>query len=229
MGTKGWIIFSVVVVALFGGLIALSRKDKVDVSQVNENTVIAASETNGNIADHVFGQKNSKVILIEYGDFQCPGCGAAHPNIKPLSEKYKDQLAFVFRNFPLTDIHPNARAASAAAEAAGLQGKYWEMHNAIFESQKEWENSDVATRTDFFVNLAKTVGVKNIDQFKKDVSSPNINKKISFDQALAKKIGVNGTPTFILNGEKVSDEITSDTIQGTGIKLEEKIKELLKK
>lgn len=228
MGKRGWIIFSVLVVVLFGGLIFLSGKDKVDVSTVNENSIIAPSEQSGDIAEHVFGNAKSKVILVEYGDFQCPACGGAHPNIKRISEQYKDRLAFVFRNFPLTTIHPNARAASAAAEAAGLQGKYWEMHNALYESQDEWTSLSSDERTNFFISQAQIVGVKDGEKFKSDLSSVAINKKISFDQALAKKIGADSTPTLVLNGEKISTEITNDAVQGSGDKLEEKIKELLK-
>lgn len=227
MGKRGWIIFTVLVVALFGGLIYLSGKDKVDVSDVNENSILAASEQNGNIAEHVFGNAKAKVMLVEYGDFQCPACGGAHPNIKRISEQYKNELAFVFRNFPLTSIHPNARAAAAAVEAAGLQGKYWEMHDALYESQDEWTSADSEARTEFFVSQAKIVGVKDIEKFKSDLSSSEVNKKISFDQALGKKIGANATPTLVLNGEKLTDEITTDAVRGSAEKLEQKIKELL--
>lgn len=228
MSTKGWIVFVGVVIAVFGGLIYLSGKDNVDVSSVHENEIISSSEQTGNIAEHVFGNAKAKVILVEYGDFQCPACGGAHPNIKRITEQYKDKLAFVFRNFPLTTIHPNARAGAAAVEAAGLQGKYWEMHNGLYESQNEWSESDSETRTNFFVSKAKEVGVKDIEKFKKDLSSSSVNKKISFDQALGKKIGANATPTLVLNGEQVSDEATNDAVQGGGTKLEEKIKELIK-
>lgn len=227
MGTKGWIIFSVIVIAVMGGLVVLSGKDKIDVSKINENSIIDASEANGNIADHVFGNAKSKVILVEYGDFQCPACGGAHPNIKRLSEEYKNTLAFVFRNFPLTTIHPNARAAAGAVEAAGLQGKYWEMHDALYEDQDSWSSSDADTRTEYFISQARAIGVKDIEKFKTDLSSIEVNKKISFDQALAKKIGASATPTLVLNGEKLSDEITNDAVQGSAEKLEQKIKELL--
>src|SRR4051812_16240717 len=118
MSGKGWIIFGAICVVLFGGLVFWSGRDRVDVSSVDTNKIQPASSDSGNIGDHVFGNKDAKVVLMEYGDFQCPGCGSAHPTVKALSEKYKDQLAFVFRNFPLTSIHPNARAAAAAVETA---------------------------------------------------------------------------------------------------------------
>src|SRR6478735_792882 len=104
MSTKAWIIFAAACVVLFGGLIIWSSSDNIDVSNVDANKIQPASENSGNIGDHVFGKKDSKVILFEYGDFQCPGCGAAYPTLKAVSEKYEKQLAFVFRNFPLTTI-----------------------------------------------------------------------------------------------------------------------------
>ena len=134
-----WIIFAAIIVLVLGGLIVYSRMNStsVDVSNVDATAIIGPSEQNGNIGDHVYNDTESSVILVEYGDFQCPGCGSAHPYVKTLLEEYGDRISFVFRNFPLTSIHPNARAAAAAAEAAGLQGKYWEMHDVIFENQSE--------------------------------------------------------------------------------------------
>jgi protein-disulfide isomerase len=225
---KAWIIFSVIVVALLGGLIYLSSKNKVDVSNVNTDQIFAASEQNGNIADHVFGKKDSKVVLVEYGDFQCPGCAGAHPQIKALSEEYKDRIAFVFRNFPLTTIHPNARAAAAATEAAGLQGKYWEMHNTVYENQDNWKDASTTERDAFFTQYAVEAGV-NKDTFVKDLTSTSITKKIAFDQALGKKINVSGTPTFYLNGTLVDGDVTNNIIQSDGSQLKSLIDEALKK
>lgn len=205
MSKKAWIIFSAVCVLVLGSLVYFSNSNRVDVSKIDTNTVQGASEKSGNIADHVFGKADSKVVLIEYGDFQCPGCGSAHGVVKKITEKYQGQLAFVFRNFPITSKHPNARAASAAAEAAAKQGKYWEMHNKIFESQDNWGNLGATERTEFFTNYAKELGL-DANTFTADLTSNEINKKISFDQALGKKAGANATPTFILNGKKLDNE-----------------------
>jgi len=98
----------------------------------------------------VLGNENSKVILINYGDFQCSGCAGVHPIVKNITEKYKDKIKFIFRNFILS-YHTNAKAAAAAAEAAGLQGKYWEMHDLIYESQPSWESLNVEDRTSFLI------------------------------------------------------------------------------
>lgn len=209
MSKKAWIIFAAVCLVVLVGLVYVSSKDKVDVSNVSADTIQSASTQSGQISDQVFGNRDSKVVLIEYGDFQCPGCGSAHPVVKEVTEKYKDHVAFVFRNFPLASIHPNARAAAAAAEAAGLQGKYWEMHNILYENQDEWSSAGAENRTGFLTGYAKGLDL-NVDTFKQDLASTKIGQKINFDQAVGKKISVNATPTFYLNGKKVGDDIWKD-------------------
>ena len=215
MNKVTWIIFGAVVVLVLGGLVVYSRisNPAMDVSSINANAISAASEQNGQIADQVFGNPDAKVVLVEYGDFQCPSCGAAHPQIKEAMETYKNNVAFIFRNFPLTTIHPNARVSSAAAEAAGLQGKYWEMHNIIYEAQADWEKLTGDQRTNIFVGYATALGL-DTDKFTTDLASKAVNTKISFDQALGKKIGVNATPTFYLNGEKLSETDASQIVRG---------------
>ena len=215
MNKVTWIIFGAVVVLVLGGLVVYSRisNPAMDVSSINANAISAASEQNGQIADQVYGNPDAKVVLVEYGDFQCPSCGAAHPQIKEAMETYKNDVAFIFRNFPLTTIHPNARVSSAAAEAAGLQGKYWEMHNIIYEAQADWEKLTGDQRTNIFVGYATALGLDK-DKFTTDLASKAVNTKISFDQALGKKIGVNATPTFYLNGEKLSETDASQIVRG---------------
>lgn len=209
MSTKSWIIFTAVCVLLFGGLLFWSQRNRVDVSDVNTNTILSASKESGDIADHVDGNADAKVILIEYGDFQCPGCGGVHPTVKSLMEKYGDHVAFVFRNFPLTSIHPNAKAAAGAAEAAGLQGEgaYWKMHNHLFEHQQEWQGASTSERGKLFSDYAKAIG---IDQVKFNTAltdeSVRLSRKIEFDQALGRKLNVTGTPTFYLNGTQLTEE-----------------------
>jgi len=220
MGKVAWIIFGSVIVVIFGGLIIYSRSTNpaIDVSSIDTNSIIAASEQNGSIADHTYGKTDSKVVLVEYGDFQCPSCGGAHPQIKSVTEEYKDKVAFIFRNFPLTSIHPNARAAAAAVEAAGLQDKYWEMHNLVFESQSSWETLSGSERTEMFVSYAQQLGIDEA-KFTKDLASSSVTKKIAFDQALGKKVGVDATPTFYLNGEKLDEATSSAIVQGSSTEL----------
>ena len=211
MSKKAWIIFAAICVVVLGGLVYLSSRNKVDVSSVDVTKQQKASDVSGGIGEHVFGKTDSKVVLMEYGDFQCPGCGAAYPSLKTISEKYKGQIAFVFRNFPLTSVHPNAKAAAAAAEAAGLQDKYWEMHNMLYENQSSWENLSADKRIDYFAGYALQLGL-DVSKFKKDVAGDAVNKKISYDQALGRKANVSATPTILINNKPVDQHVKNGQI-----------------
>lgn len=228
MTKKTWIIFIVVCLVIFGGLIFSSRSKKIDVSKVDGNKVLTANQDSGNIGDHTFGKTDSKVVLVEYGDFQCPYCGRAFAGIKKVTEEYKDKIAFVFRNNPLPSLHPNAKSAAAAAEAAGLQGKYWEMHDELYTKQDAWSNLGTDERTKAFVDYAKSIGVKDLDKFKTDMAAEGVNAKINYDLSLGQKAGVTGTPSFFLNGEKISDDIADSVINGDGTKFREAIDKELK-
>lgn len=210
MGTRGWIIFIAATALLLGGLVVLSNQNRLDVSSYDAAKIITANDKNGSIGDHVYGNKNAKVILIEYGDYQCPGCTGAYERVKVVTDKYKDHLAFVFRNLPLTQIHPHARAAAATAEAAGLQGKYWEMQGKLYETQKDWAGVSSSERTDIFATYAEEIGL-DMNKYNKDLTSENIEQKIRFDQAIFKSTGLaQSTPAFVLNGEKMADDTWKD-------------------
>lgn len=210
MGTRGWIIFIGAALVLLGGLIVLSTQNRIDVSEFDATKIIAANEKDGSIGDHVYGNKDSKVVLVEYGDYQCPGCAGAFERVKNVAERYKDQIAFVFRNLPLTQIHPNARAAAAVAEAAGKQGKFWEMHDKIYQTQETWSKASSSERTSLFVGYARELGL-DIDRFNTDLTSDAIDQKIRFDQAIFKATGyAQSTPTFAMDGKKLDDKDWSD-------------------
>lgn len=215
MNKKSWIIFSILILGFLVSLVIFSDDTRLDVSTVDYSAVQEASDQNGNIADHVFGNVDSKVTLINYGDFQCPGCGSMHPIIKKVVEDYKNEIRFIFRNFVLS-YHQNAKAASATAEAAGLQGKYWEMHNKIYESQLEWEKLNESERYETFVQYAKDLKL-NITKFKDDIATPSMIKKINYDYALGKSAGVKATPSFYLNGVLLEESAYRDesTLKGT--------------
>jgi len=203
LSKKSWIIFIVVIVGILASLIAFSDNSKIDINKVDVNAIQKPNSQNGNIGDHVIGNVGSKVILIEYGDFQCPPCANAYPVVKSITELYKDQMQFVFRNFPITEVHPNAKAAAGTAEAAGLQDKYWQMHDKIYETQTDWSELSINDRGKFFENLAKEIGL-DINKFNTDLSSKSVSEKINYDTALGKKAGVDATPTFYLNGKKLT-------------------------
>ena len=216
MDKRTWIIFGVAVIAILAGLVAFSRQSSVNVEGVDHNTVRTTADENSAIADQVFGKKDSKVTLIEYGDFQCPGCATFHSNFAPLMDEYKDKITFVFRNFPITQIHPNARVAAASAEAAGLQGKYWEMWNILYDKQNEWGSLGADVRDAQFEKYAMQLGL-DITKFKEDVASDKVAKKINFDQSLGKNNGVTGTPSLFLNGSTLATDkySSTDTIRNT--------------
>ena len=230
MNKIGWIIFSVAVVALLGGLVAWARitNPPISLDGVENNSIVAASEQNGNIADHTTGSESNKILLVEYGDYQCPGCEGAYPNVKTLMEEYGTDVTLVFRNFPLTSIHPNARAAAAVAEAAGLQGKFWEMHDKLYGSQSDWDSLDTTKRSDIFNSYASDLGL-DVEKFKADITDKPVTQKINFDVALGKSAKVTGTPTFFLNGEQLDEATTTGIIQGDLTAIKAKLDELVKK
>ncbi len=209
MNKVTWIIFSIITVGILGVLVFMSSSSRIDVSSVDVNAIQEANNQNGNIAEHIYGKADSSVTLINYGDFQCPGCSIAHDLIRKVTEEYKDQLRFVFRNFPLSSIHPNARASAGAAEAAGLQGKYWEMHNKIYENQPAWDTLSGSARSELFISYAREFDL-DIDKFNTDIASTAVTKKLNYDYSLGKKAGVEATPTFILNGVMLDAEIWAD-------------------
>ena len=150
--------------------------------------------------DRVKGNENAVVKLVEYSDFQCPACGAYYPIVKQLMEEYGDRIKFTYKHFPLRRIHANADLAARAAEAAGVQGKFWEMHDIIFENQEKWSK---ARTQSIFVEYAKDLGL-DVGQFKKDLGSKEIRAKVQDDFEEGVALGVNSTPSFFLNGEKLN-------------------------
>ena len=205
MNRTRWIIFSVIAVGILVLLVISSGNTGLNVSNVNVNAVQTANSQDGQIADHVFGKVSSKVTLIQYGDFQCPPCGSIYPVVKTIINKYENQLQFVFRNFPISSLHSNAMAAAATAEAAGLQGKYWQMHDKLYDTQSDWSDLSVTDRTKFFDNLASELSL-NLKKFDTDVSTASVTNKINYDIAVGTKATVDATPTFFLNGKKLSSD-----------------------
>ena len=148
---------------------------------------------------HTLGPANAPVKIEEFGDFECPPCGLFHPILKQMHEEFGDKLHVTFRENPLPN-HQHAIPAASAAEAAGMQGKFWEMHALIFENQNTWKTQfDVRP---IFEGYAKQIGL-DVERFKRDVTSDAVEQRIYLDGKRARSMGVNSTPTVFLNGREV--------------------------
>lgn len=198
--SKGFWGILLIVVVVLGGAFALTNHN--NSSGGKSNSTNSAGPTN-----HVEGSAKTGVKLVEYGDYECPYCTQFYPLVKQVEAQYQDQIQFQFRNLPLTQIHKNAFAAARAAEAASLQGKFWEMHDKLYE------NSDPNGATgwvvsnnpldDYFVDFAKQIGL-NVNQFRTDYASSQVNDAINADIAEFKKTGADeATPTFFLDGKQI--------------------------
>ena len=150
-----------------------------------------------NEKDHIQGPADAQVELVEYGDYQCPHCGRAYPIIKRIQQELGDTLKFVFRNFPLSEAHPQAFIAAVAVEAAAKQNAYWEMHDLIFENQQLLPSLP-------FVSFAQKLGL-DADQFEEDLADSALSAKVEADFDSGIRSGVNGTPSFFINGLRYDD------------------------
>jgi protein-disulfide isomerase len=142
--------------------------------------------------DHAQGPETAPVTLVEYGDFECPDCGQAYPIVKAVQQQFGDQLRFVYRHFPLTQIHPHAERAAEASEAAAAQDTFWPMHDILFENQH-------ALGDDHLVDYAGAIGL-DIDRFALDLTERTYADRVREQFLSGVRSGVNGTPTFFING-----------------------------
>lgn len=205
---KRFIGILVLIVGVFGLMVFSGNKK-------NDSNKIDVTPTN-----NVIGGGNKKVTLTEYGDFQCPVCYRYHEAITQVREKYKDDIVFQFRNFPIVSAHKNAMAAHKAAFAAGVQGKFWEMFELIYSRNPLWsESSDPVT---IFNGYAKELGLDEA-KFKTDYSSQSTNDTILADVAEGQKQGVSGTPTFFINGKKIDNP--NNTLEDFSVVLDKAIAE----
>lgn len=196
MSKQFWAVIAGIVIILVGVFILTSEK--------KEDT----SSTGGKVTttNHVKGATDAKVKLVEYGDFQCPYCSTYHGVIDQVMAEYGDRVSFQFVHWPLPSLHQNAFAAHRAAEAASKQGKFWEMYDKIFENADPnaatgWVVSNAPSS--YFDRYAKEIGL-NMEQYKKDFASSEVNKAVNADMAAGNKLDVQGTPTFFVNGKKVT-------------------------
>ncbi len=189
MSNRFFIIVLVLLVGIFG-FITLTKDD----GESNQQQV-AVEPTS-----HVQGEGTTGVTLVEYGDFQCPACAAFFPLVQQVKQEYGDKITFQFRHFPLVQIHRHALLSSKAAEAAGNQGKFFEMHDLLYQSQSSWTSLD--DPTDTYVSFAQQLEL-DVEKFRSDMFSTAVNDKILADIQAANEVGATSTPTFVINGEKL--------------------------
>lgn len=186
---KRFLITLIALVVGFFGFVIFSRVES------SKNQIVSEGSQN------FYGNMESKVTFTEYIDFQCEACYAYYPHIKRLKEAYKDKVKFQIKNFPITSGHKFAKAAAASAEAAARQGKFWEMHDLIFEGQKQWEISS-NPQTQYFEKYAENIGL-DMNKYRDDLGNEEVNAVIMKDLQDVKEIGGTGTPTIAINGKKV--------------------------
>lgn len=188
----GIILFSTVVL-LLGGVFFLSKQQT---SSVNGGTTLQIDYSKG----QKIGSDSAKVKLVEFSDFECPACAAAAPFVEKYKSGGNPNIQFIYRHFPLPQ-HESAKKAAIVAEAAGEQGKFWEMHDKLFETQFDWEESEDSTA--FFLGLAKQLGLDEV-KIKQAIDENTYASKIDADLSEGRALGVNSTPTFYLNGKKLN-------------------------
>jgi protein-disulfide isomerase len=154
--------------------------------------------------DHIQGPADATVTLVEYGDYECPYCGAAYPIVKEVQSRMGDGLRFVFRNFPITTSHPHAEQAAEAAEAAATQARFWEMHDLLYENQRRLGDADLRA-------YAETLAL-DVERFDKELSENVHAPRVREDFMSGVRSGVNGTPTFFINGRRHDDSYDAETL-----------------
>lgn len=153
-------------------------------------------------SDNIQGDSQSKVILIEYSDFQCPACANYASMIRDIVKEFQSHMVFAYRNYPLESIHKNSLSSAYAAQASAEQGKFWEMHDMLFENQNEWAELDAPKET--FISYAKTLGL-DLEKFKQDFESSKVRNKVKNDLNSAKDMKLQSTPSFFLNGQLINN------------------------
>lgn len=155
--------------------------------------------------DHLQGAIDAPITLVEYGDYECPYCGQAFPVVKELQRELATQIRFIYRQLPLAQLHPHAQRAAYAAEAAGLQGKFWQMHDLLYDNQAALYDASL-------VVYADVIGL-NLQQFAKDMESPEVAQRVQEDFMGGIRSGVNGTPCFFVNGRRYDGPYTYSGLQ----------------
>jgi protein-disulfide isomerase len=200
---KPLIVIVLAVAVAAGAAVYLSRQPDQPVASAGAAPVHADIRGGG----HLRGPENAQLTLVEFGDYQCPSCGAYHPFVKEILSRYPQQLRLEFHHFPLISIHPNSMMASMAAEAAGEQGHYWEMHDLLFEHQREW--SDSPNAEPIFIALASRIGL-DTNKFMQGLRSPDLQSRILADVTRGNDAHVEAVPSFFIKGEQVHIKLSME-------------------
>jgi protein-disulfide isomerase len=199
-----FLIIIVVLVAAVGGVWLLKRSSRQATNgNANANESDPGSEPHGAEPPHVRGNPRAPVTLEEFADFQCPSCGVYYPELKKIESEFGDNLRVIFRERPLVPPHEHALMAAQAAEAAGLQNRFWEMHDKLYENQKTW--SEANDLVPIFIDYAKQIGL-DTDRFMKDLNGEAVATRIFQDGKRVHALNVNSTPTFYVNGKEAKDD-----------------------
>jgi protein-disulfide isomerase len=202
-----FLIIGVVLVVAVLAAVVLLKPDRAQNPTQNSSAFYSYTPPPGAQPPHAIGPENASVVLEEYGDYQCPPCAAVFPQVKKLEAEFGDRMRFIFRQNPLPQIHRNAVAAAHAAEAAGMQGHFWGMHDKLYENQKAWGESP--DPRPYFIEMARTIGL-DVDRFVKEMSSKTADDRLIEDIRRGQAMGVAGTPTFYLNGRELKGPLTFD-------------------
>ena len=220
------------IVLAFVALIAITQlqnKADIDYEAYDLNSVIAADENTGGLAENVDGDPDAPVLLYEYGDYQCTACAPMNPHINELLEEYDGKVAVVFRTY-IMSYHDNGVAAASAANAAAIQGYWKEYKDLLYETQNDWYYAEGDERQQMFEQYfdQATDGKGDLEQFRQDMGSKEVAQKIKFDAALSERVGLEWTPSFYLDGELLDQRniTTSEFMDLLREKIDAKLAEL---